>query len=149
TATPASGYHFDGWSVVSGTVTIQNNQFIMPAENVEIRAVFDRNSSSGGSGGSSYRDREYEFWMDVKEQIRDADPGDTIKVNARRNARMPWAEMEAQGNADGVARHITWNGGEDIIIPSDAALSEQSRVYYPLSYLEDMTFEVESEAPAA
>ena len=149
TATPASGYHFDGWSVVSGTVTIQNNQFIMPAENVEIQAVFDRNSSSVGSGGSSYRDREYEFWMDVKEQIRDADPGDTIKVNARSYDRMPWSVMEALRSADGVTLHITWNGGEDIIIPSAAALSEQSRVYYPLSYLEDMTFEVESEAPAA
>lgn len=150
TATPASGYHFDGWSVVSGTVAIQNNQFIMPAENVEIRAVFDRNSSSGGSsGGSSYRDREYDFWMDVKEQIRHADPGDTVKANARTYDRMPWSVMEALRNADNVTLHITWNGGEDIIIPSEAALTEQSRVYYPLSYLEDMTFEVESETPAA
>ena len=111
--------------------------------------MFDRNSSSDGSGGSSYRDREYEFWMDVKEQIRDADPGDTVKANARTYDRMPWSVMEALRNADGVTLHITWNGGENIIIPSEAALSEQSRVYYPLSYLEDMTFEVESEAPAA
>ena len=57
--------------------------------------------------------------------------------------------MEALRNADNVTLHITWNGGEDIIIPSEAALTEQSRVYYPLSYLEDMTFEVESETPAA
>lgn len=150
TATPDSGYHFERWEVVSGTVTIQNNQFIMPAENVEIRAVFDRNSSSGGSsGGSSYRDREYEFWMDVKEQIRDADPGDTIKANARTYDRMPWSVMEALREAEDVTLRITWNGGEDIIIPSAAALSEQNRIYYPLSYLEDMTFEVESEAPAA
>ena len=152
TATPASGYHFAGWSIVSGTVTIQNNQFTMPAGNVEIQAVFDRNSSVGGgssSGGSSYREREYDFWMDVKEQIRDADPGDTIKANARTYDRMPWSVMEALRNADGVTLHITWNGGEDIIIPSEAALSEQNRIYYPLSYLEGMTFEVESEAPAA
>ena len=150
TATPDSGYHFERWEVVSGTVTIQNNQFIMPAENVEIRAVFDRNSSSGGSsGGSSYREREYDFWMDVKEQIRDADPGDTIKANARTYDRMPWSVMEALREAEDVTLRITWNGGEDIIIPSAAALSEQNRIYYPLSYLEDMTFEVESEAPAA
>ena len=104
-------------------------------------------SSSGGSG-SSYRDREYEFWMEVRDEIRHADPGDTIKANAKGYDRMPWAVMEALRKAEGVTLHITWNGGEDIIIPSEAALAEQSRVYYPLSYLEDMTFEVESEAPA-
>ena len=105
-------------------------------------------SSSGGSG-SSYRDREYEFWMEVKEKLQDADPGDTVKANARTYDRMPWSVMEALREAEGVTLHITWNGGEDIIIPSEAALSEQSRIYYPLSYLEDMTFEVEPEAPAA
>ena len=141
TATPDSGYHFERWEVVSGTVTIQNNQFIMPAGNVTVKAVFDRNSSSGGSGGSSYRDREYEFWMDVKEQIRDADPGDTIKANARTYDRMPWSVMEALRNTDNVTLHITWNGGEDIIIPSAAALNKDNgRIYYPLSYLEGLDF---------
>ena len=150
TATPASGYHFDGWSVVSGTVTIQNNQFIMPAENVEIRAVFDRNSSSGGSGGSRYRDREYEFWMDVKEQIRDADPGDTIKVNARSYDRMPWSVMEALREAEDVTLRITWVGGEDIIIPSAAALNKDNgRIYYPLSYLEGLDFSEPAEQTGA
>ena len=150
TATPASGYHFDGWSAVPGTVTIQNNQFIMPAENVEIRAVFDRNSSSVGSGGSSYRDREYEFWMDVKEQIRDADPGDTIKVNARSYDRMPWSVMEALREAEDVTLRITWVGGEDIIIPSAAALNKDNgRIYYPLSYLEGLDFSEPAEQTGA
>ena len=49
TATPDSGYHFERWEVVSGTITIQNDKFIMPAENVTVKAVFDRNSSGGGS----------------------------------------------------------------------------------------------------
>ena len=48
TATPDSGYHFERWEVVSGTITIQNDKFIMPAENVTVKAVFDRNSSGGG-----------------------------------------------------------------------------------------------------
>ena len=52
TATPDSGYHFERWEVVSGTITIQNDKFIMPAENVTVKAVFDRNSSGGG--GTSY-----------------------------------------------------------------------------------------------
>ena len=52
TATPDSGYHFERWEVVSGTITIQNDKFIMPAEKVTVKAVFDRNSSGGG--GTSY-----------------------------------------------------------------------------------------------
>ena len=44
TATPDSGYHFDGWNIVPNTVTIQDNQFTMPAGNVEIQAIFDRYS---------------------------------------------------------------------------------------------------------
>ena len=39
-ATPSSGYYFVEWKVVSGTVSIQNNKFTMPAENVEVQAVF-------------------------------------------------------------------------------------------------------------
>ena len=54
TATPDSGYHFDGWRVVSGSVTIQDNKFTMPAENVEIQAIFDRNSSGGGDSDPTY-----------------------------------------------------------------------------------------------
>ncbi|MBC8585169.1 Ig-like domain-containing protein [Oscillospiraceae bacterium NSJ-64] len=150
TADPDSGYHFERWEIVSGGATISGNQFTMPAEHVTVKAVFDRNSSSGGSsGGSSYREREYDFWMDVRDEIRHADPGDTVKANARTYDRMPWSVMEALRNTDNVTLHITWNGGEDIIIPSAAALNEQNRIYYPLSYLEDMTFEAEPKAPVA
>ena len=39
-ATPSSGYYFVEWKVVSGAVSIQNNKFTMPAENVEVQAVF-------------------------------------------------------------------------------------------------------------
>ena len=107
----------------------------------------DRNGEGGSF--SSYRDGEYGFWMEIHETLEDAGPGDTVKVNAKGYDRLPWPVMEALREADGVTLQITWNGGEDIIIPSEAALSEQSRVYYPLSYLEGMTFEVKPEAPAA
>ena len=107
----------------------------------------DRND--GGGSSSSDWDWEYDFWMEIKEKLEDAEPGDTVKANARTYDRMPWSVMEALSEADGVTLHITWNGGEDIIIPSEAALSERNRVYYPLSYLEEMTFEVEPEVPAA
>jgi len=107
----------------------------------------DRND--GGGSSSSDWDWEYDFWMEIKEKLEDAEPGDTVKANARTYDWMPWSVMEALSEADGVTLHITWNGGEDIIIPSEAALSERNRVYYPLSYLEEMTFEVEPEVPAA
>ena len=51
TATPNSGYHFKEWKVVTGGVTITNNKFTMPAENVEVKAIFEKNSSTGGGGG--------------------------------------------------------------------------------------------------
>ena len=46
-----SGYHFKEWQVVSGSVSITNNKFTMPASDVTVKAIFEKNSSS--SGGSS------------------------------------------------------------------------------------------------
>ena len=52
TATPDSGYHFKEWQVIKGgSVTITNNKFTMPAENVEVKAIFEKNSSTGSTGG--------------------------------------------------------------------------------------------------
>ena len=50
-ATPKSGYHFKEWEVISGNVKIEDNKFTMPAENVTVKAIFERNASSGGGGG--------------------------------------------------------------------------------------------------
>ena len=147
TATPDSGYHFDGWRVVSGSVTIQDNKFTMPAENVEIQAVFDRNSSSGGSD-SSYTQRQEEFWDGVKEQIRDADPGDTIKVNARSYDRLPYSVMKLLGEQDDVTLRISWDDGDPIEIPSAFAENEPQRVYYPLEELAEMDFTQPAEPEA-
>lgn len=121
----------------------------MPDGNITIKAVFARNasthSSSGGSSGNSYREQEYDFWLVVKERIEDAGPGDTVRANARDYDRMPFWVMDALREADGVTLHITWNGGEDIVIPAEAALTpEAGRIYYPLSYLEGMTFTSET-----
>ena len=40
TAAPNSGYRFMEWRVVSGDITIENDQFTMPAEAVTVTAVF-------------------------------------------------------------------------------------------------------------
>jgi Domain of unknown function. len=41
TATPNSGYAFKEWQVLSGGVTVTDNQFIMPAGAVTIKAIFE------------------------------------------------------------------------------------------------------------
>jgi len=59
TATADSGYRFKEWQMVSGSVTISNNKFTMPAANVTVKAVFEyvgggSTGSHGGSGSSTY-----------------------------------------------------------------------------------------------
>ena len=51
TAKADSGYHFKEWKVVKGGVTIKENKFTMPAAEVEIKAIFEKNASTSGGGG--------------------------------------------------------------------------------------------------
>ena len=43
-ATASSGYHFKEWRVVSGDVTISGNKFTMPTDNVEVKAIFEKDT---------------------------------------------------------------------------------------------------------
>ena len=45
TATPKTGYHFKEWQVISGSVTIKDNKFIMPSANVEVKAIFEKDAA--------------------------------------------------------------------------------------------------------
>ena len=74
TATPDSGYYFDRWNIVSGTITIQNNQFTMPAGNVEIQAIFDRNSSGGSSTPTKTPSQQ------AVDKIESAKDGSTVEI---------------------------------------------------------------------
>ena len=38
---PKEGYHFKEWQVISGGVAIENNKFLMPDTNVEVKAFFE------------------------------------------------------------------------------------------------------------
>ena len=64
TAMPNKGYHFKEWEVISGGVTIKNNKFTMPDNNVEAKAIFEEDTppaptehtvtvTSGGNGTAS------------------------------------------------------------------------------------------------
>ena len=46
TATPNKGYHFKEWEVISGGVTITNDTFRMPEDDVTIEAVFEKDAPS-------------------------------------------------------------------------------------------------------
>lgn len=61
--TPPAGFHFAGWKINVGPVSFNNmaaeeQEFVMPAENVELEAVFEQGSYqlvvNGGSGTGTY-----------------------------------------------------------------------------------------------
>ena len=92
------------------------------------------------SNSSAYRKGEYEFWMKVRTRIVSAGPGEVIEVNARDNDKMPNSVMQALAAKEDVTLRIRWNDGEEIVIPSAAALQEKMRMFYPLSYLAKFDF---------
>ena len=44
TATPNTGYRFKEWQVMSGGVSIENNKFLMPDSDVEVKAIFEEDA---------------------------------------------------------------------------------------------------------
>ncbi len=53
TATPNRGYHFKEWQVESPAgLVIDNNKFLMPEGNVEVKAIFEKDTSTGGGTGT-------------------------------------------------------------------------------------------------
>ena len=44
TTTPKTGYHFKEWEVISGGVTIKDDKFLMPNDNVEVKAIFEKDA---------------------------------------------------------------------------------------------------------
>ena len=53
TATPNRGYHFKEWQVESPEeLVITNDKFLMPDGDVEIKAIFEKNTSTGGGTGT-------------------------------------------------------------------------------------------------
>ena len=50
TATPNKGYRFKEWQVISGGVTIKDDKFTMPSANVEVKAIFEKDTGGGGGG---------------------------------------------------------------------------------------------------
>lgn len=86
TATPKSGYHFKKWEVVPAKVEIKDNKFTMPADDVTVKAIFERNASSGGSsgggGGTTYYTLTFETNGGGSMQAIRAARGKTLDLSA-------------------------------------------------------------------
>lgn len=66
TAVPNDGYRVKEWQVVSDNVTIENNQFTMPEEDVEIQAVFGPiyEITFDANGGTGTMEPDFAFVTD-------------------------------------------------------------------------------------
>lgn len=150
TATTADG------SGVSATCTVTVNGPVLPPQPSDPAPSQPEGGGSSGStsaasrqqgpvmhnvsNSSAYRKGEYEFWMKVRTKIVSAGPGEVIEVNARDNDKIPNSVMQALAAKEDVTLRIRWNDGEEIVIPSAAALQEKMRMFYPLSYLAKFDF---------
>lgn len=80
TATPASGYEFGSWNVTNAStnaaITVTNNQFTMPAANVNVSATF--NAIQGGGDGDS--ELTYGYFVKITSQADIVDGGKYLIV---------------------------------------------------------------------
>ena len=100
TTTPESGYYFVEWKVVPDNLSIQENQFTMPAENVEVQAVF------GLSVTNITLDKtELPLYIGDSETLTATiEPGDATNKTVTWSSDKPGvAAVDASGNVTAVA----------------------------------------------
>ena len=125
-ATPKDGCTFDAWQVVKGGVTIENDEFIMGDEDVEIRATFvemsksaSATTSSSGStatatSSSSVRDSKPEMSTGLRGfAARSVEPTFTItqKVPSDATYMMIWTDLDP-------ALYFT-SSAEDVVVAAN------------------------------
>ena len=74
TATPNTGYHFKEWQVISGGVTIKDDKFLMPNDNVEVKAIFEEDAPPAPT--------EYTITYDLAGGTAEGNP-DTYTIETR------------------------------------------------------------------
>ena len=102
----------------------------------------DPTTPTGGSSSSDSdedNDRD-DFWQEVLQQIEQAKPGATLRINAKDRDKLPRKVMNALKQSN-ITLVIRWSGGEDIVLSSDQALDEPRRFFYPLAYLSSYDFD--------
>ena len=99
---------------------------------------------SGGAGEQepdepqSFEEKQDAFWESVANQIKRAQSGDTITVDAGDFTDMNWRVMSALRNHPGVALKIHWNGGKTFLIPAGKAQPDNGLSYDSLYQLEKL-----------
>ncbi len=89
TVTPDEGYQFKKWEVTPSSVSIQDNSFTMPASDVTITAIFEKQpaptptpsgGSSGGGSGRTYHKMTFETNGGSTIRVVNAARGDIIDL---------------------------------------------------------------------
>ncbi len=88
TAVPNEGYQFKEWQVISGGITVNDNSFVMPANDVVIKAIFEQETTEGK--------------VDVDVVVGENAPVMTIS-NTKEEIidKISWTEDEQQSIAEG------------------------------------------------
>ena len=123
TATPNGGYAFKEWQVVSGSVTITNNKFTMPASNVEVKAVFEK--KSGGGGGGSNDDSD-----DSGSGSEDSKPKDEKPFDYLDELRAKLATAISLGGE----QTVTWDKGTALPYDIMKTLQDNPKITLVFSY---------------
>ena len=84
TAAPNSGYHFKEWRVVSGNITIENDQFSMPAEAVTVTAVFVGETPYQITSDSTVAASVFDGW--TGSEVTQAVHGEELSLSLTENA---------------------------------------------------------------
>ena len=116
TATPASGYHFAGWTENGVTVSSTASYTFTLAANRTLVAVFEQNqrpipdatpdpSPSGPSTGES------DGWASIANEITDANDGDTIIIDMNGETEVPEEIFEAVAGRD---VNLVFEMGDDL-----------------------------------
>ncbi|MCR5776375.1 MAG: InlB B-repeat-containing protein, partial [Lachnospiraceae bacterium] len=116
--TPADGYGFKEWSVISGGVTVANNKFDIGTSNVTLKAIFERLQctvsfdANGGSGtmadvkvdmNSEYTLPECTFTAPEGKEFEKWDkgaPGTAIKITEATTIKAVWKDKADSGSGD-------------------------------------------------
>ena len=130
TATPNAGYHFKEWQSVSGSALVTDNKFIMPDEDVVIKAVFEENAKAAhfisitndgnGTGNAS---------------SASAAMGEEITLTAIPNAGYHFREWQSVSGSAIVTDNKFIMPDEDIIIK--AVFEENAKAGYSIYIIND------------
>ena len=104
-ANPNKGYQLKKWEVVSDNVTVVDNKFTMPMEDVIVKAIFEESSTSGEVASGTFGENDCLSWS--------LDENEVLTVTGIDD--MPYCEWNC-GDWEENIDQIPWDGYKDQII---------------------------------